>query len=413
MDAKKLKSMIKNPAPKASFGTDPNDPWSAKAGINETAMLDQYLSTKGVNAKYAPKNLKVAHSKTNAFKKWSRDHYDAIKKKKMMQGSVLKLHGEETEQLDELSKTTLSSYVKKASSHAAEKSAEKVRHSNISASYGDAKVKKNDPDFEAKVRGNSIKSHEWNKSSNAASQKSHKRLAGVAKAVDKLAKEEFEQLDELAPKTLRSYIRKTYNDPDRAEGAARANEKHGEALTKELASRKASGKTIHTLGSITRKLRGEEVESIDEVSSELLQRYKEKANKSADELHDKAQYGKSVKRRIGVMKATGKQIEKTTASIAHSLRKEEADQLDESKKELSKSARMIKALYKHHKVVKEESKEEVTRSLSNPRQLLVSRSWRGFFLEKIGVKIEGIGTSTLVVHGIKEINQNIYFLLVI
>ena len=32
-----------------------------------------------------------------------------------------------------------------------------------------------------------------------------------------------------------------------------------------------------------------------------------------------------------------------------------------------------------------------------------------FFLEKLGVKIEGIGTSTLVVHGLKEINQNIEY----
>jgi len=32
-----------------------------------------------------------------------------------------------------------------------------------------------------------------------------------------------------------------------------------------------------------------------------------------------------------------------------------------------------------------------------------------FFLEKLGVKIDGIGTSTLVVHGIKEINKNIEY----
>lgn len=32
-----------------------------------------------------------------------------------------------------------------------------------------------------------------------------------------------------------------------------------------------------------------------------------------------------------------------------------------------------------------------------------------FFLEKCGVKIEGIGTSTLVVHGVKEINKNIEY----
>jgi UDP-N-acetylglucosamine 1-carboxyvinyltransferase len=32
-----------------------------------------------------------------------------------------------------------------------------------------------------------------------------------------------------------------------------------------------------------------------------------------------------------------------------------------------------------------------------------------FFLEALGVKIEGIGTSTLVVHGVKEINKNIEY----
>lgn len=32
-----------------------------------------------------------------------------------------------------------------------------------------------------------------------------------------------------------------------------------------------------------------------------------------------------------------------------------------------------------------------------------------FFLEKLGVKIEGIGTSTLTVHGLKEINKNISY----
>ncbi len=32
-----------------------------------------------------------------------------------------------------------------------------------------------------------------------------------------------------------------------------------------------------------------------------------------------------------------------------------------------------------------------------------------FFLEKLGVKIEGIGTSTLTIHGVKDINQNVEY----
>ena len=68
---------------------------------------------------------------------------------------------------------------------------------------------------------------------------------------------------------------------------------------------------------------------LDEVSSELLGRYKEKAKKSADELSSKGQYKKSTDRWSNVMKATGKQIEKTTAGIKKSLNKEET-QIDEA-----------------------------------------------------------------------------------
>jgi len=65
--------------------------------------------------------------------------------------------------------------------------------------------------------------------------------------------------------------------------------------------------------------------SIQEVSSELLDRYKEKAKKSADELAAKGQFRKSTDRLGNVMKATGKQIEKTTASIRKALNKEEVE----------------------------------------------------------------------------------------
>lgn len=64
-------------------------------------------------------------------------------------------------------------------------------------------------------------------------------------------------------------------------------------------------------------------EQINEVSSELLSRYKEGAKKSADELTAKGQHKKAGDRWLNVMKATGKQIEKTTAGIKKALHKEE------------------------------------------------------------------------------------------
>jgi hypothetical protein len=66
-------------------------------------------------------------------------------------------------------------------------------------------------------------------------------------------------------------------------------------------------------------------ENINELSSDLLQRYKEKAKKSADELTAKGEHGKSLNRTMSRMKANGKQIEKTTADIKKSLNREEID----------------------------------------------------------------------------------------
>ena len=72
--------LVKKPAPKSTFGTDPNDPWSAKANIAEnvtsrrSAILARFLRAKGWNPEYITKDQKDAHAKTGEFLKWKRDH---------------------------------------------------------------------------------------------------------------------------------------------------------------------------------------------------------------------------------------------------------------------------------------------------------------------------------------------------
>jgi hypothetical protein len=41
---------------------------------SETELLAKYLSSRGINAKYATKDMKIAHSKSGQFLKWKRDH---------------------------------------------------------------------------------------------------------------------------------------------------------------------------------------------------------------------------------------------------------------------------------------------------------------------------------------------------
>ena len=71
-----IKSIIKDRKP--TFGTDPNDPWSAKANITEDAYLNKFLKSRGINPKFATKDQKVAHSKTGEFKKWKNDHLNDV-----------------------------------------------------------------------------------------------------------------------------------------------------------------------------------------------------------------------------------------------------------------------------------------------------------------------------------------------
>ena len=84
----KLKNIIKtavkgNPEPaRGTVGTNPSDPWSAKAGIAESSLLDRYLNSRGINPHFVSKDQKVAHSKMGQFIKWKRDHMsEAVDKK--------------------------------------------------------------------------------------------------------------------------------------------------------------------------------------------------------------------------------------------------------------------------------------------------------------------------------------------
>ena len=61
---------------KPTFGTDPNEPWSVRAGIteSETSMLSSYLKSRGINPEFVSKDTKISHAKSTEFSKWKRDH---------------------------------------------------------------------------------------------------------------------------------------------------------------------------------------------------------------------------------------------------------------------------------------------------------------------------------------------------
>jgi hypothetical protein len=78
--AKKLLDIIKRPrtaAPEQKVGgTDPMEPWSAQNKISESPNLNKYLLSRGFDPNHTPKDIKVAHSKSNQFKIWQRQHFN-------------------------------------------------------------------------------------------------------------------------------------------------------------------------------------------------------------------------------------------------------------------------------------------------------------------------------------------------
>ena len=72
---KKLKDLVRqNPEPaRGKSGTDPMDPWGAKANLAEGG-LDTYLLSRGIDPKRVSRETKISHAKSSTYQKWKRDH---------------------------------------------------------------------------------------------------------------------------------------------------------------------------------------------------------------------------------------------------------------------------------------------------------------------------------------------------
>ena len=298
-----------NATPKATFGTNPKDPWSAKYNIAE-GLLDQYLSSKGFDPRVVTPNQKVSYAKSSAFIKWKKDRMAHHVQGESYNGTI------EDEQITEITTTGYHKAAIKSRQDAAVK---------VMSSMGKDKQAKTKLD--ARNRG-------------------LKRLSDRTSAEMKKANSGPQKPVERKPSSMSS--------PQ----AYYASKKPGE----------------YTGDSVEHP---EDTNVISEISNTTLDSYKEKAKKSADDLSSKGQYKKSTNRWSNVMKATGKQIDKTTASIKKHLNKEDKFQdsyaatqtvgmevdtdsippknkrLRVTKEDRMKSARIIKSIYKKNKMAEE------------------------------------------------------------
>jgi hypothetical protein len=350
--AQTLKSVLKKGgAEKPSFGTNPWDPWSAKANIAEDAALDQYLTSRGINPKHVSKDQKVAHSKMGQFIKWKRDHMsEAVDRKDTIIFDIPLLI-----RVLEFAREELKSDV--------------LLHKMVERLIS--------------IRGKgTLTMNQYGKIIKEEAESLGESFPEYGERANKLLKRSHELYDKSRSEPDASKKKEMASKSTRAHGIfMKAKEKHLSRHPEDaesLRNKTMSGASKdYTSG---KRWTGDSVEHSDdtnvisEISSETLQSYKDKAMKSSDDLASKGQYKKSNDRLLNHMKATGKQIDKTTASIKKSLNKENTqdpmaassmpndganspDDVEQPKNkkliQMSKSARIIKSIYKR-KGMKEE-----------------------------------------------------------
>jgi len=295
-----------------------------KGSITEDKMLDKYLMSRGINPLHVTKDTKVSHAKSGDFIKWKADHVNESvdKKDTVILDIPLLIRVLELAREDIKTDMDLHRVVEKLIS---------IRNKGV------------------------LTMDDYNTIANI--KESHIAIA-MGKMLDDEGSMVLSQMDQLerAVTMIRTHIGKDYE--------------------KQLPAWVQSKITLATdyVDTVGNYLSSKNEEVVSEVSSELLDRYKTGAKKSADDLTAQGKHKKSTDRWMNIMKATGKQIEKTTASIKKSLNKEDVYQdpqaatqtvfdggnnTDDTKAQRSKSARIIKSIYKRQGVKEEVVSEEL------------------------------------------------------
>jgi hypothetical protein len=295
--AKLLKDIKKNPEPAVGKNVDPGQlgQYSAKYNVNEDSALDQYLSAKGIESKFLSKDTKISHSKSNEFLKWKRDR---------MIEDVTTNHREAPGQ-DHKTDLSVSPTKKRLVTLRKAKS-----HYEIPSPPGTMRKEETITELKkstvssymqkAKQQSKEAEPHTKGEYGSIAQRLIDRRKKGMALG----AKKESNQMSSLTPESVEL-------DEVKMSAAMKLSRAWDREKSKSTAS---------------------------------IQRGKEMMDKIKQDVKAKSEKP-PVKEDVGDAKA---------AVNADGLPNPQLEPVSERKKQMSKSARMIKSLYKHHKMVKEE-----------------------------------------------------------
>lgn len=339
---------------------------------SEEKLLSVYLNSRGINPRFVTKDTKISHAKSAEFAKWKTDHQNDRRFYEE------KIKENDTSEKKEMVQAQLH-FIK----YACEEILDYIDKGGEVEEWYQVKIAKSFSEFESL----------------------HSFMEGEARRLG--LKEESEQLDELAPETLASYVLKTTSkDPKRAEprkkamsklakimakrsfseekkptalekfraAAAEREKKHDEIQKKQ--SKDGSGMTA-AIDRLEKHLNKEEAEQIDEVSSSEVEHHFNNWTNSehAPYNSDAGDDNKVHQSALSYLRSTNvpkEKHEKLAMHIAHKFHgsgiHEEVEQIDELKKST------VFSWLKQQPVVPEK-KPGMTRKDHNKKIKSHSKSW--------------------------------------
>jgi hypothetical protein len=367
---------------------DPMEPWSAKyqqpvkeEALNEDGLLMKYIKSLGFNPEFMSFTQRSSYARSNAFKHYKQSHEFGSAKTNLKQEDV----SEETEHLDEAGTGLLMSFIKskglnplamdgnqkKAYSRSSEFRIFKMRHMKEVSGMGERGDDWNEEKKPVKEEADAkdtvtmdipllIRVLEYAREDAKTDMDLHKVVENLinmrgegALSMDMYnkivaIKEEIERIDELKSTTLQSYKTAAHkslgaNAVARQAGEISSKEYHATANKRSKGINRADAdKRLGTYADktpkkldisahgkhIQKQYHSEEVQQVDELSSDLLGRYKKAAGAQASAADKSGDYAKGNKRFSGIMKATKKQFDNDSKKINELKKQNDNGELD-------------------------------------------------------------------------------------
>lgn len=346
-----IRGLIKKNAPTpSSYGTDPNDPWSAKANITEDvlteagreALLDKYLYAKGINPKYVTKDVRISHSKSGRFLKYQKDHEndrdelpgqmeetDLTEDKKPPTHEVVNIHTGERKGLFSSKQRARNAVDKHDNAYGSY--AHRVRElpkPGISTSVAEENLDELSKDTIDSYREKAFKDLDKHKAErdkikdpmknlgSKSNWKMNTRLKGLLKTV---AREEVESIEELSKGTLKSYSKAAGTEVSRdikdSEGASKEAEHHAKYGNSKSAAnwkdeagwlKNRAEKRAGNIAKATTKIA--QKEDLDELSKPTMKAYAAKSANSVVKNFGEKDKTDTIKKRTDGIKTAWRKI---------------------------------------------------------------------------------------------------------